>query len=86
MAYTTLTVRQDIAKRLKTAKTVGESYSDLLARLLDNQPAKCVEEWLETLAPLEGRGVYTQPERALLKADQRTPRDSTARRKRHAAP
>jgi hypothetical protein len=86
MAYTTLTVRQDIAKRLKTAKIVGESYSDVLERLLDNQPAKCVEEWLESLAPLEGRGVYTPEERSLLKADQRAPRDSTARRKRHAAP
>lgn len=85
MPYTTLTVRHDVAKKLKASKAIGESYSDVLDRLLDNQPAKCVEEWLESLAPLEGRGVFTPEERDRLKNDQRKPRDSHARRKGHAA-
>ena len=85
MPYTTLTVRHDVAKKLRSAKSAGESYSDVLNRLLDNQPAKCVEEWLESLTPLEGRGVFTPEERERLKADQARPRDSSMRRKRHAA-
>jgi hypothetical protein len=85
MPYTTMTLRQDVAKRLRTAKSKGESYSDLLDRLLENQPAKCVEEWLQSLAPLEGRGVFTPEERERLRADQRKPRDSQLRRKRNAA-
>jgi hypothetical protein len=85
MPYTTVTLRQDVAKRLRTAKSTGESYSDLLDRLLDNQPAKCVEEWLQSLGPLEGRGVFTPEERARLRADQRKPRDSHLRRRRNAA-
>ena len=67
------------------AKSKGESYSDVLNRLLENQPAKCVEEWVQSLAPLEGRGVFTPEERERLKADQRKPRDSQARRKLNAA-
>ena len=85
MPYTTLTVRHDVARKLKASKAAGESYSDVLDRLLDNQPAKCVGEWLESLAPLEGRGVFTPEERERLRNDQRKPRDSHARRKSHAA-
>jgi predicted CopG family antitoxin len=77
-------LRQDVAKKLRMSKATGESYSDLLERLLENQPAKCVEEWLESLAPLAGRGVFTPEERERLKTDQRNPRESSARRKRHA--
>ena len=84
MPYTTLTVRHDVAKKLKASKAAGESYSDVLDRLLDGQPAKCVEEWLESLKPLEGRGVFTPEERERLKNDQRKPRDSHTRRKGHA--
>jgi hypothetical protein len=84
MPYTTLTVRHDVAKKLKASKAVGESYSDVLERLLENQPAKCVEEWMESLAPLVGRGVFTPEQRERLKSDQRNPRDSHARRKSHA--
>jgi hypothetical protein len=85
MPYTTLTVRQDVATRLRASKAAGESYSEMLDRLLDNQPAKSVGEWLESLAPLEGRGIFTPEERARLKHDQRRPRDSRHRRKGHAA-
>lgn len=85
MPYTTLTVRHDVARRLRAAKSTGESFSDVLNRLLDNQPAKCVEEWVQSLAPLEGRGVFTPEDRERLKADQRKPRDSHMRRKRNAA-
>jgi hypothetical protein len=67
------------------AKAPGESYSDLLNRLLDDQPAKTVGEWLESLAPLEGRGVFTPAERAQLLHDQAHPRDSRHRRKGNAA-
>ena len=84
MPHTTLTVRRDVALRLKAARFAGESYSDLLERLLENQPAKCVRDWLESLAPLKGRGVFTPAERARLRHDQRMPRDSHARRTGHA--
>ena len=84
MPYTTLTVRQSVAKRLRASRGTGESYSDVLTRLLDNQPAKTVDEWLKSLAPLEGRSLLTPEERARLKQDQRHPRDSQTRRKAHA--
>jgi len=58
----------------------GESCSDLLDRLLNEQRGVTGPEWLELLAPLEGRGIYTPLEREWLKADQRTPRRSSARR------
>jgi hypothetical protein len=85
MPYTTLTVRVDVAKRLRATRGAGESYSDVLNRLIDNQPAKAVGEWLESLAPLEGHSLFTPEERARMKRDQHNPRDSHARRKRHAA-
>ena len=85
MSYTTLTVKHEIAEKLKAAKGVGESYSDVLTRLLDNEPAKTVGEWLESLAPLAGRGVFTPEERQRLKRDQKYPRVSRSRRKGHAA-
>lgn len=84
MPYTTLTVRQDVADRLRATKAAGESTSDLLNRLLDNQPAKTVGEWLESLAPLDGRGIFSPEERSKLRTDQRAPRDSRMRRKGHA--
>ena len=85
MPYTTLTVRQDVVKRLRAIKSVGESYSDTLARLMDNQPAKTVGEWLQSLASLEGRELFSPKERERLKQDQRVHRDSHARRGSHAA-
>jgi hypothetical protein len=85
MAYTTLTVREEVARKLRANRGVGESYSDVLNRLLDNQPAKTVGEWLESLAPLEGRSLFTPAERARLKRDQQYPRDSRTRRKGHAS-
>jgi hypothetical protein len=83
MAFTTLSIRLDVAKKLKAAKAAGESYSDTLERLLENQPAKTAGEWLASLAPLEGRGLFTKAARAQLKKDQQRPRPSP--RKRHAA-
>jgi predicted CopG family antitoxin len=76
MAFTTLTIRRDVALRLKAVKAEGESYSDTLARLLENQPAKSVEEWLQSLAPVEGRGVFSRRERSRLRRSQRAPRRS----------
>jgi predicted CopG family antitoxin len=81
MPYTTVTLRQDVARRLRNSRGSGESYSDVLNRLLDNQPAKTVGEWMESLAPLEGHSLFTKEGRARLKADQRYPRNSRARRK-----
>ena len=81
MPYTTVTLRQDVAKRLRDSRGSGESYSDVLNRLLDNQPARTVEEWMESLAPLEGRNLFTKEGRERLKADQRNPRNSRARNK-----
>ena len=86
MAYTTVTLRQDVAKRLRKSRASGESYSDVLNRLLDNQPASSVGEWMESLAPLEGRSLFTREGRAALKKDQRNPRSSAARRRPGAAP
>ena len=85
MPYTTLTLRHDVAKRLRAAKEAHESYSEVLTRLLDNQPAKTVGEWMESLAPLEGHKLFTPEERERLKQDQRNPRDSRGRHKGHAA-
>jgi hypothetical protein len=85
MPYTTLTVRQAVAKRLRASRSTGESYSDLFTRLLDNQPAKTVDEWLKSLAPLEGRSLFTAEERTRLRQDQRHPRASQTRRKAHAS-
>lgn len=84
MPYTTLTVRQDVARRLRKNRVRGESYSDAITRLLDNQPAASVGEWLATLGALEGRDLFTPEARERLKRDQRGPRDSRARR-RHAS-
>jgi hypothetical protein len=85
MPYTTLTVRQAVAKRLRASRGTGESYSDVLTRLLDNQPAETVGEWLKSLAPLEGRSLFAPEERARMKRDQLNPRDSQTRRKAHAS-
>jgi hypothetical protein len=52
---------------------------------LDNQPAKTVGEWLESLVAHEGSGLFSPEERRRLRQDQRTHRDSHARRKNHAA-
>jgi predicted CopG family antitoxin len=81
MAFTTLTIRIEVARKLKAAKAAGESYSDTLERLLENQPAKTVGEWLASLAPLEGRGIFSAKEREQLKRDQRAPRMSPRRRR-----
>ena len=86
MAFTTITVRQEVAKRLKASRAAGESYSDVLNRLMDDQPAKTVGEWLESLAPLEGRSLFTPEEREYLRRDQAHPRESRSHRKGHAAP
>jgi hypothetical protein len=84
MAFTTVSIRDDVARRLKEAKAPGESYSDTLARLLDDQPAKTGGEWLDSLGPLEGRGIFSPEAREQLKRDQRAPRSSP--RKRRASP
>jgi hypothetical protein len=81
MAYTTLSIRLDVARKLKAAKAAGESYSDTLERLLENQPAKSVGEWLDSLSPLEGHGVFSPDQRAQLRHDQRKPRMSARRRR-----
>jgi predicted CopG family antitoxin len=85
MPYTTVTLRQDVAKRLRNSRSSGESYSDVLNRLLDNQPAKTVGEWMQSLAPLEGRNLFTEEGRERLKNDQRHPRRSRAKSKRDAS-
>lgn len=71
-------------RKLKAVKGVGESYSDTLERLLENQPARSVDEWLRSLDPFEGRGLFSAASRRQLKNDQQQPRRST--RKRRAAP
>jgi len=86
MPYTTLSVRQDVAQRLRAAKVAGESYSDMFVRLLDSQPAKTVGEWLDSLAPLEGRSLFSPEMRTRLKQAQLVPRNSSSRRKPRAAP
>ena len=47
--------------------------SDVIDRLLADPPARTVAEWLESLEPLEGRGVFTPEERERMKSDQRRP-------------
>ena len=81
MAFTTFSIRLDVAKKLKAAKAAGESYSDTLERLLENQPAKSVGDWLASLEPLVGRGVLSPEARVRLKRDQRAPRPSPRKRR-----
>ena len=81
MAFTTLSIRLDVARKLKAVKAAGESYSDTLERLLESQPAKTVGEWLESLAPLEGRGAFSPKTRERLKRDQERPRASPRKRR-----
>ncbi len=60
MPYVTITLRRDVANRLGTRRTLPEKdYSDAVDRLLDNQPAKSVREWMESLTALEGRSLFT---------------------------
>jgi hypothetical protein len=54
--------------------------------LLDNQPARTVEEGMESLGPLEGHGLVKKEGRERLKADQRNTRNSHARKKGNAPP
>lgn len=81
MPYTTVTVRQEVARRLRNNRQSGESYSDVITRLLDNQPAKTVGDWLNSLDPLEGRSLFSPEERTRLTRDQQSPRASLSRRK-----
>jgi predicted CopG family antitoxin len=81
MPFTTLSIRIDVARKLKASKLAGESYSDVIDRLLDYQPAKTVDEWLKSLACIEGHGVLKPEERSRLRRDQRVPG-----RKRHRLP
>ena len=81
MAYTTVTLRQDVAKRLRSSRGSGESYSDVLNRLLDNQPAKTVGEWMDSLAPLEGKNLFSDAGRERLQNDQIRPRRSRVKSK-----
>jgi predicted CopG family antitoxin len=81
MAFTTLSIRVEVARKLKAAKAAGESYSDTLERLLENQPAKTAGEWLASLEPLEGRALLTAEARNRLRLNQRTPRRSTRGRR-----
>jgi len=84
MSFTTLSIRLDVAKKLKAAKAAGESYSDTLERLLENLPAKSVGEWLTSLTPLEGRGILSAGDRERLRRDQHAPRGSPRRRRASA--
>jgi hypothetical protein len=77
-------VRRDVADKLRALKTPGESISCLLDRLLDDDSARTVGEWLNSLAPLEGRGIFSPAERERLKRDQRNPKRPRARRRRIA--
>lgn len=81
MSFTTLSVRVEVAKKLKAARLSGESLGDTLERLLENQPAKTVGEWLKSLEPIEGRGLMTPEQRANLRADQKSPRRSSRSRR-----
>ena len=84
MKFTTLSLRIDVARKLKAAKIKGESYSETIERLLENQPAMTVGEFLDSLKPLEGRGVFTREERERL-TERHLPQRSPRRKKRRAA-
>ena|ERR1700722_16609939 len=81
MPHATLKVRQDVFERLRHCRVSGESFSDVVNRLLNNQPATTVGEWINSLAPLEGRALFNRRDRERLTKDQRNPRTSCARRK-----
>jgi hypothetical protein len=75
MAFTTITLRRDVAKRLRTYKTKGESYSDLVNRLLDEQPYATGGEWLDYLEQFQGRGIFSEEGRKELERLQQEKRE-----------
>ena len=81
MAFTTVSIRLDVARKLKAAKAAGESYSDTLDRLLENQPAKTAGEFLASLQPLVGHSLLSPTGREQLKRDQKRPRASPRKRR-----
>jgi predicted CopG family antitoxin len=85
MPYTTIALREDVAKRLRDCRESGESDSDAVNRLLDNPPAKTVGEWMASLAQLEGQNLFTEAGRETLKKNQRYPRNSRVSSKGDAA-
>jgi hypothetical protein len=74
MPNLTITVTRDVAEKLRAEKLTGETFSDVIERLLVDPPARNVGEWLDSLAPLEGRGVFTPEERERAIREQRRPR------------
>jgi predicted CopG family antitoxin len=85
MLHARITVASALATRLQLVRADGESYSDVIARLLDEQPAKTVDEWMESLAPLDGQALFTPAERAHLMHDQGNPRHSCMRKNENTA-
>jgi len=85
MSCARITVTSDVAGRLQLVRTAGESFSDVISRLLDEQPAKTVGKWMEFLAPLDGQTLFTPDERAHLMRDQRNPRYSRIRKSGNTA-
>jgi len=80
MRFSRISVTREVAERLRSARSKCESLGELIERLLDDAPARTVAEWLRSLAPLEGSGVYSPEERMRLWHDQLHPRDSYTRR------
>jgi hypothetical protein len=74
MPNTTIPVTREVAEKLRSEKQADEDMSDVIDRLLAEPPAGTVAEWLKSLEPLEGRGVFTPEERERLKREQRRPR------------
>jgi hypothetical protein len=70
-----------VHKRLQDSRVAGESFSEVVNRLLDNQSAKTVGEWLNSLVALGGKRLFSRKGRERLEKDQHNPRSSDARRK-----
>jgi hypothetical protein len=64
-----LRIRREVSDRLHAARLPGESVSDFVERLLEDQYGKTVGEFRASLAPLDGRGVFTAAERERLRRD-----------------
>jgi predicted CopG family antitoxin len=67
VSNTTITITKKVAKKLRAAKLAHETNSEMLERLLENEPSHNVKAWLASLESLEGRGVFTPDERRNLR-------------------
>lgn len=88
MPFKTISVDLDAYRALKSARQdPRESFSAVIKRTVDAQPARSFSQLLNQLEEFAGKGVFTTAERAEMRRRQRQPLRSRARvtRPNHAS-